>query len=137
MLSVFIFSSCIKTYNNRYPYFYDILNLSGNRIKVVYKGLDGSFVGSPKNNFDSIIYIPPGEKRTLFTRILGECSPTPMRNPEYDFTLSSLNYLQIYAQDTISGNRNYLLTFYWDYQQTTEDKADLVLTIVDDDFSKK
>ena len=59
-----------------------------------------------------------------------------MRNPETDSLLSCINYLKITVEDTLSGNRNYLETKNWLYNQISDNKAGLLLTVLNDDFEK-
>ena len=134
-LIVFIFPSCIKTFNDRYPYFYEVQNTANGEIKVVYKGLIGAWIGARSNTFDSVIYIAPGQKKTLFSRILGEYyGSSPMKNPETDSLLNCIDYLKITLSDTLSGNRNYLETKYWQYYLISDNKAGLLLTVLNEDF---
>lgn len=135
LLVVFFFSSCIKTFNDRYPYFYEVQNTTNKVIKVVYKGLKGAWIGVSGNTFDSVIYIAPTQKKILFTRIIGQYNGgSPMRNPETDSLISCINYLKVTVEDTLSGNRNYLETKYWFYYQISDNKAGLILTVMNEDF---
>jgi len=135
LLVVFFFSSCIKTFDDRYPYFYEVQNESSKVIKVVYKGLTNAWIGAPGTSFDSVIFIAPAQKKILFTRIIEEYYSSPgMRNPETDSLISCINYLKVTVEDTLSGNRNYLETKYWFYYQISDNKAGLILTVMNEDF---
>ena len=135
LLFVFFFSSCIKTFDDRYPYFYEVQNTTNKVIKVVYKGLTSAWIGAPGNTFDSVICIAPAQKKVLISRIIGQYNGSSvMRNPETDSLLSCINYLEITVKDTLSGNRNYLATKYWVYYQIDDNKAGLLLTIYNEDF---
>ena len=135
LLVVLFFSSCLKPSQDKYPYFYEVQNRTGKEIKVVYKGLTAAWIGAPGNTFDSVIYIPPTQKKILFSWIIDQYyGSSGMRNPETDSLLRCINYLRITVDDTLSGNRNYLETKYWHYYQISNNKAGLLLTVLNEDF---
>jgi len=115
--------------------YYEVNNRANFRIKVTYSGLHYNSSDVTISVPDSIIMIDPGETKILFVFIYSEYQRNS--DPERADTLQAVNSINIYKNDTILSNKNFMLTKYWDYVAPVKLKAELNLLVTNNDFPGK
>jgi hypothetical protein len=121
--------SCAKP-NLEYPVSYNVINHTGFEIKVIFNGLRSSHHWT-SIIADSIIYLAPGSEKTLFisTRDNGT------QNPETGPTISAVETIRIYRNDTVESTTDFTQTRYWTYQNLNKTSGEMDLPVETDDFN--
>lgn|GEM_PF-2544855 len=132
---LFVITSCVKSSFPEFMMYYEVNNRANFRIKVTYSGLHYNSSDVTISVPDSIIMIDPGETKILFVFIYSEYQRNS--DPERADTLQAVNSINIYKNDTILSNKNFMLTKYWDYVAPVKLKAELNLLVTNNDFPGK
>jgi hypothetical protein len=130
---IFLATSCIKSYVPQYPVYYNVENLTGSNIKIIFNGLVRTQYMSNygKEISDSVSIIGPGEKYPLCVAIH---TKSDKENPETSDTLRAIQILRIYINDSILSNKNFRLTKFWHFYRPNDNEAELDLIVTSNDF---
>jgi len=118
---------CNKVNSPNYPVEYNVANISGYSIKVIFNGLLDRWGGggySAKVN-DSVVYLMPGEQKTLFIATWGRGKTNPETGP----SIEGMQTLRVYRSDSIQSVANFMETHYWTFNQKPDYRGELLLQV--------
>ena len=125
--------SCRKTGYSNYPVSYNVTNDAGFRIKVIFNGLAeawSSYHGYSDVD-DSIVYLQPGEVKTLFIAEWAWLQDTP----EKDTVIRGMRTLRVYRNETEQSKTDFMKTRLWAYFHLNRNRAELDLSVASSDFN--
>jgi hypothetical protein len=130
---VFLLSSCLKNDRNVRDtvLYYNLINHASGPIKVVFY----RNYGYELNNFsgyDSVFYFNASEDRTLMA--VYDDSYYYMNQTSENDSLSGIDVVKIFRNDTVKAQKNFLLRKYWGFKQVNRYKSEMTLEITDDSF---
>ena len=130
---VFFLASCTRDNFEFYPFYYTVTNNSGFEIRVEYAfNFYYNYSGLKP---DSVIQVDPGREKTLYV-VLMSPSRYSDRNPETKETLNNIRKLEVFKDDSVRSDSNFLLTKFWKYSTHDGNKGELNLVVSDKDFDK-
>lgn len=125
--------SCRKSGYSNYPVSYNVTNDAGFRIKVIFNGLARSWGGY--NGYtevaDSIVYLQPGEVKTLFIAEWAWLQDTPER----DTIIQGMRTFRVYRNETEQSKTDFMKTRLWIYNHLSRNRAELDLSVSASDFN--
>ena len=130
VLLALIFSSCLKTRQTYYPYFYKVFNGTESLINVYFTPRPHDYLGKMTLK-DTLVVIAPGEEKTL----LAVAFPMDnLANPEREDTLKGIHDITILLNGSLPSKTNFMKSNKWNFNKVSNLQGELDLYVKPDDF---